>query len=54
MKILMEELLRSETDRIEWKSSLKQTEEIIRAVCALANDLRDSGQPGYLIVRGLT
>lgn len=50
MKIPLRELLRSETDRVEWKSSLKQSEEIIRAVCALANDLRNSGDLGYLVL----
>lgn len=43
-------LLQTETERIEWKESLKQTQELFHAVCALANDLGDSRQPGYLLL----
>jgi ATP-dependent DNA helicase RecG len=43
-------LLRTETDRIEWKQSTKDGEEILQAVCALANDLGDSKARGYLLV----
>jgi ATP-dependent DNA helicase RecG len=43
-------LLRSETDRIEWKQSTSQRDAILQAVCALANDLADSRQTGYLLI----
>ncbi|CRI65094.1 putative transcriptional regulator [Thiocapsa sp. KS1] len=40
----------SETDRIEWKRSAQDSEGILRAACALANDLGASGRPGYLVI----
>ncbi|MCB9876692.1 MAG: putative DNA binding domain-containing protein [Planctomycetes bacterium] len=43
-------LLLSETDRVEWKESTRQSDEILHAVCALANDLGNSRQPGYLLI----
>lgn len=45
-----QELLRTETDRIEWKQSLRAADGIQQAVCALANDLGGSGLPGYVLV----
>lgn len=44
------ELLRTETDRIEWKQSAGDVNEILHAVCALANDLGDSQKTGFLII----
>jgi ATP-dependent DNA helicase RecG len=46
----LENLLKTETDRIEWKETVADSDDILHAVCALANDLGDSKQPGYLIV----
>lgn len=43
-------LLKTETDRIEWKQSSRDVEGILRAVCALANDLSDSKEPGFLLI----
>lgn len=43
-------LLVSESERVEWKESLKQTGEIFHAVCALANDLGDSRAEGCLLL----
>lgn len=47
---MLEKLLASETDRIEWKSSSRDTDEVLRAVCALANDLGSSGTAGHLLI----
>lgn len=47
---LLERLLNGESERVEWKESARDSEEIYRAVCALANDLGDSGEPGYLVL----
>nr|VFK79117.1 MAG: Putative DNA-binding domain-containing protein [Candidatus Kentron sp. SD] len=44
------DLLKTETDRIEWKETEKDTKDIARAVCALANDLGDTREDGYLIL----
>lgn len=44
------DLLRTETDRIEWKRSPQDSDGLFHAVCALANDLGACGRPGYLIV----
>jgi ATP-dependent DNA helicase RecG len=44
------ELRLTETDRIEWKRSSQDSEGMLHAVCALANDLGGSIRPGYLIV----
>ncbi len=46
----LEYLLQGETDRVEWKSSPRKTDQILQAVCALANDLGASSQPGYLVI----
>ncbi len=46
----MKALLASKTDRVEWKQSAKDTSEVLRAVCALANDLGDAGTPGHVLV----
>jgi ATP-dependent DNA helicase RecG len=42
--------LAAESPRVEWKHSRKNTDEILRAACAFANDLAGSGQPGYLVI----
>ena len=44
------QLLSSETDRVEWKQSPRDGDGILEAVCALANDLGASGVPGYVLV----
>lgn len=44
------QLLETETDRIEWKESAGDANKILQAVCALANDLGDSKQPGFLVI----
>lgn len=43
----LDQLLQTETDRIEWKESDR---EALTAVCALANDLADSGETGWLVL----
>jgi ATP-dependent DNA helicase RecG len=43
----LDELLRTESDRVEWKTSDR---EALQAVCALANDLGGTGRPGYLLL----
>ena len=45
----IEALLTGESPRIEWKQNADATD-LLQAVCALANDLEDSKQPGYLIL----
>ncbi|MFA7237682.1 MAG: RNA-binding domain-containing protein [Phycisphaeraceae bacterium] len=47
--IPMHTLLTTETDRIEWKLST-DIEGIYLAVCAFANDLANTGKPGYVLV----
>ncbi|MHB1155608.1 MAG: AlbA family DNA-binding domain-containing protein, partial [Phycisphaerales bacterium] len=47
--IPMHTLLMTETDRIEWKLST-DTDGIYFAVCAFANDLDNTGRPGYVLV----
>ncbi len=42
--------LAAEGDRVEWKQSARDGDEILRAVCALANDLGDSASPGFLVI----
>lgn len=45
------ELFRStESERIERKESLNDTDKICQAICAFANDLPASGQPGVVII----
>lgn len=44
------ELYRSETDRIEWKRSPKDSDGILHAVCALANNLGGAAEPGCLVI----
>jgi ATP-dependent DNA helicase RecG len=46
----LEQYLRYEDDRIEWKQSTKDASGILRAICALANDIGDRKKPGVLIV----
>ena len=43
------ELLKTETDRIEWKVS-PHANDVPHAVCALANDLGNSGQPAVVVL----
>ncbi len=44
------EALRGESERLEWKESDRQGEEILRAACALANDLGATGRDGYIVL----
>jgi len=39
-----------EGERAERKESDRDADEILRAACALANDLQQSGRPGYLVL----
>ncbi|MBK5940219.1 RNA-binding domain-containing protein [Halochromatium roseum] len=41
---------RAETERIEWKRSPQDSDGILRAACALANDLGGSGEAGRLVI----
>ncbi|HNN54478.1 MAG TPA: putative DNA binding domain-containing protein, partial [Pseudomonadota bacterium] len=47
--VTLTDLLLGESPRIEWKQSVDAVD-IIHAVCALANDLEDSQQPGYVVL----
>jgi len=42
-------LLRTESDRVEWKESARSQEDVCQPVCALANDLGGSGHPGFVL-----
>nr|VFJ49281.1 MAG: ATP-dependent DNA helicase RecG [Candidatus Kentron sp. FW] len=44
------DLLKTETNRIEWKETDKNTKDILHTVCALANDLGNTGKDGYLVL----
>ncbi len=44
----IEEAFREESPRVEWKESDKDTDVLLHAVCALANDLEDSRRSGYV------
>lgn len=46
----LREALASESERVEWKQSQSDVGDILRAACALANDLGDSRRPGYLVL----
>jgi ATP-dependent DNA helicase RecG len=46
----LQQALAGESPRVEWKESDKDAGVILRAVCALANDLGNSGQPGHLVL----
>lgn len=46
----LQPLLKTEADRVEWELSTSQPEGILRAVCALANDLGGSNQSGFLLI----
>ncbi len=39
-----------ESERVERKASLSDKDRVCQAVCAYANDLPDSGQPGYVFI----
>ncbi len=43
------ELLRTESDRVEWKESAKNADDVFQPVCALANDLGGSGEVGFVL-----
>jgi len=47
---LLRHLLRSESDRVEYKRSASQRDGILEAVGALANDLGGSGEPGHVLI----
>lgn len=40
----------TESERVEWKESDRDTNGILQAVCALANDLEDSRRPGFVVI----
>ena len=42
--------LAGESERVEWKESARDSSAMLRAVCALANDLGDSRSTGYVLV----
>src|SRR3989304_3854949 len=44
------EALRGESERVEWKESDRQAEELLRAACALANDLGGNGGDGRILL----
>lgn len=46
----LEALLQTETERVEWKQSVKDGDGVVEAVCALANDLGATQMPGYVVV----
>ncbi|MBI5363239.1 MAG: putative DNA binding domain-containing protein [Planctomycetes bacterium] len=46
----LDTLLRTETDRVEWKESPSAGEDVLQAVAALANDLGNTGRPGFLVL----
>jgi ATP-dependent DNA helicase RecG len=46
----LSQLLAGETERIEWKESLRNNNVVLRSVCALANDLGGSNEAGYLVI----
>lgn len=47
----LEQLLREdETDRVERTVSTDKTDKFCEAICAFANDLPNSGKPGYLFI----
>jgi ATP-dependent DNA helicase RecG len=43
------DLLRGESDRVEWKES-GRAGRLLEAVCAMANDLGDTKRPGYVVL----
>lgn len=47
---LREILSRNESDRLELTTSESKTDKFAEAVCAFANDLPNSGQPGHLMI----
>ncbi|MEO5374209.1 MAG: putative DNA binding domain-containing protein [Alphaproteobacteria bacterium] len=47
---LRQVIAQHEADRVEFTISTTNTDKFSEAVCAFANDLPNSGQPGYLIV----
>lgn len=44
----LNQLLAGETERVEWKESARNSNVVFRSVCALANDLGETNEPGYL------
>ena len=47
---LLELLTKPEDERIEWTRAFDKADKIGQAVCAFANDLAGSGEPGYLLL----
>ncbi len=45
-----EEIFVAETERVEWKQSLRDTAKVGKAVGALANDLGDTKRLGYVVI----
>lgn len=46
----LSQLLAGETERVEWKESIRNSNVVFRSVCALANDLGETNESGYLVV----
>lgn len=44
----LQEVFAGESERIEWKQSASDVNEILRAACALANDFGDSRRSGFI------
>nr|VFK29674.1 MAG: ATP-dependent DNA helicase RecG [Candidatus Kentron sp. MB] len=44
------DLLKAETDHIEWKETDKDAKDILHTVCAFANDLGGTREDGYLVL----
>ena len=44
------ELLANESLRVEWKDNDADSRKVLRAVTAPANDLENSGKPGYVVL----
>lgn len=45
----LQELLRRESDRVEWKQSGKNADDVLHPACALANDLGGSREEGFVL-----
>lgn len=50
MRIDLSQILGGETERVEWKESIRKHDNVFHPACALANDLGGSNEPGYLVI----
>ncbi len=46
----LRELMRDESDLVEWTSSHKDADKLCKAVCAFSNDLPNHQKPGYILI----